>query len=157
MSISDPVEKGKREEALLFLKNHMAGVLATVSPEGDPHASLVFYAADDDFSVCFLTLTESRKYAALMTNPRVAFTVAEQDRPQTLQIEGVAEKLSALDMDKVADLIAVLTAGKDFYPPVTKIGKPGADIVRIRPTWIRWGDFTISGEVFSEIQPSLLR
>ena len=47
-------------DARFFLKGHNTGVLATVSATGEPHASTVYYTADDDFNVYILTLISSR-------------------------------------------------------------------------------------------------
>src|SRR3989338_7866325 len=89
-----------RKDALAFLKQHKAGVLATVSPEGDAHASTVYYTSDDDFNIYILTLVNSRKYAGVSAHPQVAFTVSTPDVPQTLQIEGLATDIS-LDEEAV--------------------------------------------------------
>ena len=37
-------------EARAFLQSHTAGILATVSSDGKPHASAVYYVADDNFN-----------------------------------------------------------------------------------------------------------
>src|SRR3989344_1549796 len=87
------MSEDKKAEALAFLRNHTAGVLATCGTDGVPHASAVFYVADAKFNLHFITLMNSRKYKALKENPRVAFTVGTQDVPQTIQIEGIAEEI----------------------------------------------------------------
>ena len=79
-----------RSAALAFLKANRAGVIATVSSEGTPHASVVYYVTDDSFNIYFVTKIDSRKYASIKANPTVAFTVGHLDVPQTLQIEGIA-------------------------------------------------------------------
>src|SRR5437870_201803 len=89
----EPDAETKRAIALDFLKSHTAGVLASVSREGDPRASVVYYTSDETFSIFFLTLISSRKYAALKANPKAAFVVGTLDVPQTLQIEGTVTEL----------------------------------------------------------------
>ena len=58
----------KRAEALAFLRSHNTGVLATCGKDGEPHASAIFYVADEKFNIHFLTLFNSRKYKALKEN-----------------------------------------------------------------------------------------
>lgn len=146
-----------RKDALAFLKSHNTGVLATVSAKGDAHASTVYYAADDEFNVYFLTLADTRKYDALRAHPQVAFTVSVPDVPQTLQLEGVAMDIS-LDPDaaqKKDELFEVLNANRWFYAPITKLDPATVMIIWVRPTWVRWADYAFADagtqHVFKEI------
>ncbi len=146
-----------RVDALAFLERHKTGVLATVSPEGTAHASMVYYTADDNFNIYFLTLTNSRKFASIQAHPQVAFTVSIPDVPQTLQIEGMAMDIS-LDEEgarKKDQLFEVLNSNPWFYAPVTKLDPATSAIVWVRPTWIRWADYAFeqngTEHVFKEI------
>ena len=135
-----------RIDALAFLKHHRVGTVATVSANREPHASTVFYVADDDFSIYFLTLINTRKYEALSAHPQVAFTISVEDVPQTLQIEGMAVNIS-LDDDAAAkkeELFAVLNSNPWSYAPVTKLDPAESAIIWIRPRWIRWADYAFA-------------
>ena len=126
------------------MKAHRTGVLATTSESGQPHASAVYYVCDDDFNIYFFTLLNSRKRAAMSQNPKVAFTVGAQDVPQTMQIEGVAvelrdtEELSA----HVEALTEVLTSNSTYYAPIMLLDRSELILVWIKPSWIRWADYT---------------
>ncbi len=135
--------QAKRAEALAFLKAHKAGVLASVSPEGKPHASAIYYVADDDFNIYFLTLFGSRKFAAMQANPSVAFVVGTLDVPQTLQLEGVVvEMRNSQDWSAhVADLVKVLTSNSVYYAPITKLDPSEVVLMWIQPKWLRWADY----------------
>ncbi len=146
-----------RKDALAFLTRHKAGVLGTVSPEGNVHASMVYYTADADFNIYILTLINSRKYAGLTAHPQVAFTISTPDVPQTLQIEGMAMDIS-LDEDaaqKKDEIFKVLDSNNWFYAPVTKLDPAESVLIWIKPTWIRWADYAFeeSGNthIFKEI------
>ena len=149
----------KRAAALGFLKNHTAGVLATVSREGKPHASIVYYASDETFSIYFLTLMGSRRYAALQANPWAAFTVGAQDVPQTLQIEGPVVELRA-DGEmgkKLPELVQRLTSNATYFAPITKMDPSTIVVMWLQAKWVRWGDYATpeSGNerVFTELAP----
>lgn len=132
-----------RLDALSFLKSHNTGVLATVAATGEPHASMVYYTADDSFNIYILTLINSRKFAALQANPKVAFTVSMPDVPQTLQIEGVAMDISLDEeaKEKMPGLIEALNSNNWFYGPITKLDPRDRVVVWIKPSWVRWADY----------------
>ncbi len=146
-----------KSEALAFLKSHKAGILATVSSDGKPHASAVYYVADENFNIYFLTLFSSRKYQAIQSNPAVAFTVGTLDVPQSLQIEGVASEIRHEDEKKahISDLVQVLTSNSRYYAPITKLDPSEVVMIWVQPKWVRWGDFSSgaagSENVFTEI------
>ncbi len=146
-----------RTEALSFLKTHTAGVLASISRDDKPHASAVYYVADDSFNIYFLTKLNSRKYAAIQAHPDVAFTVGRLDVPQTLQIEGVAIELRS-EEEKAAhgpDLMKALVDNNPVYIPIAKMDDSEVVIMWLQPKWVRWGDFSAHGlgnkNVFTEI------
>ncbi len=146
-----------RKEALSFIKRHKTGVLATVSLKGEAQASMIYYTADADFNVYFLTLANTRKYRGLVAHPQVAFTVSTADIPQTLQMEGVAMDIS-LDPDAAAkkgELFEILNANPWFYGPISKLDPADILVVWIRPLWVRWANYAFaeagSGHVFKEI------
>ncbi|MBI2030105.1 pyridoxamine 5'-phosphate oxidase family protein [Candidatus Kaiserbacteria bacterium] len=144
-------------EALAFLKAHKAGVLATVSREGRPHASAVYYTCDDKFNIYFLTLASSRKYAAASANPWGAFVIGTQDIPQTLQIEGPLSEVHRKEdaENPAAKLIDVLTSNGTYYAPITKLDPADTVLMWLQPKWIRWADYTspLNGDknIFTEI------
>lgn len=144
-----------RADALTFLKNHKVGVIATFAGEYQVHATMVYYTADDEFNIYFMTFINTRKFKAIQAHPQVAFTVSTQDVPQTLQIEGMAMDIS-LDQDAAAkkdELLKVLNSNPWFYPPPAKLDPTESVVVWIRPTWIRWADYAFApaGNVFKEI------
>lgn len=132
-----------RADALTFLKANKAGVLATVSREGKPHASAIYYVCDDSFNIYFLTLLSSRKFQALKANPWVAFTVGTQDIPQTVQIEGVAVDLQNEEEINAhfPDLLDVLLSNTVYYAPITQLGKSDVAVTWLQPKWIRWANY----------------
>ena len=146
-----------RTDALAFLKRHKTGVIATIPGEYGVHASMVYYTADNDFNIYFLTLADTRKFRALSAHPQVAFTVSTPEVPQTLQIEGMAADIS---MDEEAakkkdELFEVLNSNPWFYTPLSKLDPTEVVVVWVRPTWVRWADYAFADHdghrVFKEI------
>jgi len=147
----------KRARALEFLKAHSAGVLATASVEGQPHASAIFYVVDDTFNIYFLTLAANRKFLALRANPKVAFVVGAQDVPQSVQLEGVAEEVrdETRSAPFIAQLVELQASNKNYFAPITHLDRSEEVLVRVRPLWARWADYatdkTGNANVFTDI------
>ena len=158
-SSMEPDAETKRARALDFLKSHTAGFLATISREGEPHASVVYYTSDESFSIFFLTLISSRKYAAMKANPKAAFVVGTLDVPQTLQIEGIVTELhEGDDMGKhIPELLQRLTSNATYFAPITKMDPADIVVMWLEAKWIRWGDYATAGggnkNVFTEFDP----
>lgn len=153
----DEATEQARKDALAFLKRQKTGVLATVSESGEAHASMVYYSADDNFNVYFLTLANTRKYTNITAHPQVAFVVATPEVPQTVQLEGVAMDIS-LDQEagkKKEELFKVLNSNPWFYEPIAKLDPADTIVVWLRPLWLRWADYAFaesgSAHVFKEI------
>ena len=148
----------KRDEALSFLVNHDAGVLATVSRDGQPGARMVYYTCDDSFNVYFLTLKNTRKVADLAANGRAAFVVAEMDAPKTIQIEGdVADLTETATLDPLlSDFVHRLTSHEPYGIPLSHLDASEIRFYKMTPTWVRWGDFTFgrgTDNVLTKIEP----
>ncbi len=137
----------KKNEALAFLKAHNAGVLASAGTDGKPHASAIYYVADENFNIYFMTLFASRKYQAMRANPAVAFTVGTLDVPQTLQIEGTATELTHEEekTERISQIIEILMSSSTHYAPITKLDRSEVVVMWIKPSWVRWADYA-SGE-----------
>ena len=96
---------------------------------------MIGIAVTDALDIIFDTLTTSRKYANLRTDPRVALVIG-WDAEQTVQCEGVVEPLSGDELD----------AGKQDYFAVWPDGRererwPDIAYIRVRPRWLRYSDF----------------
>jgi len=93
-----------------------------------------------------MTLRTSRKFEALSAYSEVAFTIATEDVPQTLQIEGKAMDIAGSDEagSKKDELFEVLLKNSSFDAPISKMDTAETAIVWIQPTWIRWADYTFS-------------
>jgi pyridoxine/pyridoxamine 5'-phosphate oxidase len=78
-----------RAELLAFLQKHRLAVVNSIH-DGAPQAAVVDITITDELEIVFDTLTTSRKYANLRTDPRAALVIG-WDAEQTVQFEGVAD------------------------------------------------------------------
>jgi uncharacterized pyridoxamine 5'-phosphate oxidase family protein len=154
-----PEAEAKRDEAIAFLVDHEAGVLATVARSGEPHARLLYYACDDAFNVYFITLKSTRKVADIASNPHAAFVVSEMDMPRTLQMEGTVTDLTdtAVIDPLLINFVHKLMNGKRYGIPLAHFDGSELKFYRFSPHWVRWGDFTFgqgTDKVLTLIDPS---
>lgn len=129
---------------LAFLRKHRLAVVSTVCA-GAPQAAVVGIAVTDEFDIIFDTVTNTRKYANLLADPRVALVVG-WDYGQTAQVEGVADLPSG----------DVLEACKQAYFavwPDGRVRERWLDIayVRVRPHWLRYSDYSQAPPTIEEL------
>lgn len=92
---------GRRQRIYDFLSAHPVGLLSSVSPAGEPHGVVIYFAVNEQLDLLFLTRTRTRKYDNIMHNPQVVLTVFDPRSQTIAQAVGVAEQLhdtAAIDM-----------------------------------------------------------
>jgi pyridoxine/pyridoxamine 5'-phosphate oxidase len=134
-----------RAELLPFLRKHRLGVQSTVSPDGAPQAAVVGIAVTSELEIVFDTLDTSRKCRNLRADPRIAFVIG-WDQEITVQLEGIADEPTGAERDRIlAAYFIPYPDGRD------RLAWKGITHFRVRPTWIRYSDFNVAGEIV-EIQ-----
>jgi len=124
-----------REQVLAFLRQHRLAVEATVAPDGAPQAAVVGFAVSDDLELVFDTLTSTRKYLNLCADPRIALVIGWDER--TAQIEGLVDFPTGAELTRIRECYFVAYPdGRD------RLAWPGITHARVRPTWLRYSDFT---------------
>jgi general stress protein 26 len=125
-----------RAELVVFLRRYKLAVQASRAPDGAPQAAVVGFAVSDDLELVFDTLESTRKYGNLRADPRIAIVIGWDDAI-TAQLEGIAEFPEGEELERIRECYFVA------YPDGRERLKwPGITHVRIRPTWVRYSDFT---------------
>lgn len=123
-----------------FLAEQRIGVLSTVTPDNNPHGTVVYYAIDDDCTIHILTKKGTRKYDNLVHNNHVMLTVFEPRKQITAQVTGVAvEREGRADISRIAGAIfgASSRTSDSGLPPIVKLQAGAFTTFRIRPVQIR--------------------
>jgi hypothetical protein len=142
-------------QALLgFLRAHRLAVQASVSPTEGPQAAVVGFGISDQFEIVFDTLDSSRKAQNLRQNPKIALViggvVAGEER--TAQYEGIADEPTGHELEQLRQVY--YTA----YPDgPSRLSWPGLIYVRVRPTWVRYSDYTTEPPLIVEFGAGELR
>jgi len=130
--VNEPMQ---RSELVAFLRRYRLAVEATVGEHG-PQAAVVGFAVSDALELVFDTIESSRKLRNLRADPRIALVVG-WDHEITAQIEGVADVPAGAELERLREVyFATYPDGR------ARLAWPGITHVRVRPTWIKYSDFT---------------
>jgi hypothetical protein len=130
-----------RDQLLRFLQAQRLGIVASISPAGDPQSAVVGIAVTDRLEIVFDTLSSTRKCDNLRRLPKIS-VVTGWDQEITVQYEGVADEPSGTELERLkACYFGVYPDG------VERQQWEGITYFRIRPIWIRYSDFNAGGEI----------
>lgn len=128
-----------------FLRTNNVGVLATVDPNGEPHATVIYYAIDEHFTVTFLTKTGTKKYDNLARHNDTVLVVFEPASQTVAQVIGTAVKITAgYDVNEVAANVfrTYADGGKNDQPPLVKLEAGDYTAFEIEPGQIRMATYS---------------
>lgn len=125
-----------RAELIAFLRRYKLAVQASVAPDGAPQAAVVGIATSDQLEVIFDTLESTRKYQNLRADPRIALVIGWDDAI-TVQLQGTVDFPEGAELERIRECYFVpYPDGRD------RLAWPGIRHARVRPTWVRYSDFT---------------
>ena len=152
------IELKRKIGGFLGFQKSRLGVISTISTENKPESAFVYYTFDENLNIYFATRELSRKYKNILKNKNVAFAMATENPPQTLQLEGIAEAYhDTKEQKELFQELIVLASAKHFSPPISQQSHFGAlQFVRITPSWIRFGNFEVRKHegIFQEVELS---
>ena len=128
------------KELLEFLRRHRLAVQASVSATNGPQAAVVGFAVTDQFEIVFDTLDSSRKARNLRQNGRLALVIggSNDGDERTAQYEGIADQPSGVELERLKQVYYAA------YPDgPSRLSWPGLIYVRVRPTWIRYSNYSV--------------
>jgi len=128
-------------EAIDFLKKNTVGILATCTPEGVPFASPVYYGVYDDFTIYFITSSQTQKYKNISANNRVSFCVGTGPLYEVVNIHGTAQLVDDEHREESIQFIRKHVTSPMATWPIVKINalKSGAlELYKISPTHVSY-------------------
>jgi hypothetical protein len=127
-------------DLLAFIRQYRLAVQASVSPTGHPQAAVVGFAVTDRFEIVFDTLDSTRKVGNLRRNQRIALVIGgtSAGEERTVQYEGIADEPVGAELERLkAEYYTAYPDGPD------RLSWKGLIYIRVRPTWIRYSDYTV--------------
>jgi PPOX class probable F420-dependent enzyme len=123
------------EKLVAYVRAHGDGVLSSLGPDGSPQAAYLAIAVTDVGELVLDARSTSRKIANIRRDGRVAVVVGGADGT-TVQVEGVADLPEGAERERCA-----ATYRAAFPQFAASLADDGIVLVRVRPTWIRYGDY----------------
>ncbi|WP_448003416.1 pyridoxamine 5'-phosphate oxidase family protein [Agromyces bauzanensis] len=134
-----------RRQLIEYVRSQRWGVVSTLGTDGRPQAAHLAIAATGRGELAFDAKPESRKIANLRRDPRIAVVVGGADGT-TLQCEGIA------DFPEGDDLLRCVDAYLERFPEFAESIRSGTVVVvRVTPTWARYGDYRTESPILVEI------
>jgi uncharacterized protein YhbP (UPF0306 family) len=132
---------------LAFMRTQRLAIQASRSSDNAVQAAIVGVAVTDGFELVFDTLESTRKVRNLRDNSNVAFVLGgwTDGDERTVQYEGMADEPIGEELERAKS--AYFAAWPDGP---SRSSWPGLVYVRVRPTWIRYSDFTADPPVIVE-------
>jgi len=127
-----------KAKALEFLRGQQVAVVSTVSESGEPQSAAVTFLVDDEFNILFITRKNTRKFANMTRNPKVAVVVGfDPEHPSTIQMHGTA-KIS--EENRISTLLKFTKAlvHRDNWWPLLKVAGLDFVVMEVRIDWARW-------------------
>lgn len=114
--------------------------ISTVAQNSDqPASALIAFVETEDLEIIFETFVDTRKWRNLRENPRVALVIGWNTKEHiTIQYEGVATSIPPAETEKYIQLFLA----KDTPCTEAFLRDPRACLFKIRPSWIRYSDYT---------------
>jgi uncharacterized protein YhbP (UPF0306 family) len=128
-----------RPGLLAFLRLHPWAVQASTAPGGSAQAALIGFAVTDDLQIVFEALESTRKIQNLRRNPRIALVIGgwTAGDERTIQYEGVTDEPQGEELQGLREIYL-----RRFPGGWSRKSWPGWVYVRVRPTWLRYSDYT---------------
>lgn len=129
-----------------FLADHSVGVLSTVGRDGQLWGTVVYYTYDPDIpAIYMLTKSDTQKTHNILATHQVAFTVFDEPKRQTIQLQGFAEIES--DSAVKTKVFREISQPKQYQdgvkdPPVTQLQAGGYIVFRITITSVQFSDYS---------------
>lgn len=123
-----------------FLSKQKTGVLATVDPNNNPHATVLYYTIERPFAIKFTTKKGTKKSDNITHNNR-AMLVAYDETSQT--VAQVTGKVSAVEGDKATHeafmdtLRASLETAQSAIPPISRVDAGEYVAYELRPVEVK--------------------
>lgn len=138
----DDSEKNRR--IFDFLSKHGVGVLTSVDPNNNPHATTVYFSTDKHFGIFFITKKGTKKYDNLTRNGHAMLVCYDQASQTTAQISGSVAEINDEEMfnNVYGRMVKISEATSEAgLPPISKLSLGEYVLMGITPSQIRMAVF----------------
>lgn len=135
-----------KERTLKFLEGNSLAVISTVTKEGKPDGSAVYYLIEKNFDIFFITKKGTSKYKNIHHLNEVVLTVTNTATKETAKIKGKAEPVNkaAFNIEIMEKVAGKLNHDDDFETILPILKRDSGDIltIKIQPYEITMSDYS---------------
>ncbi len=148
-SIIQSADTSERNQRIYdFLKSQPVGVLATVDPDNNPHAAVVYFSVDEKFNILFMTKRDTKKRDNLLHNNHAMLVAYEPIKQATVQVTGTVEEVQDNEEAQWAFsgmLSSSARTSEAVVPPLSKLYAGHYVAYKLKPVQIRMAMFIRPG------------
>lgn len=136
------------------------GILATVKPSGAPHASPIYFIPHASFEMFFVTPSKTKKYENIQANSAVALIIVNENRTETVSIEGKAVITAEKAENVIGQLARSLNYRENFLTelPLMQFHDQKKVVIKIVPTKVtfrRYEQNVFFEKIIKEMIPAI--
>jgi pyridoxine/pyridoxamine 5'-phosphate oxidase len=135
-------------EFVAFVRQRGLAAVATLGPDGTPQATVVAVVATDLGEVVFGCERDSRKFVNIQRRPEVALAIGWDEDGIAVQCQGTADEPLGVARERCVQYYLAR------YPEEQqRVASQVIGLVRIRPSWLRYGDTRPGSYRWEETRP----
>jgi nitroimidazol reductase NimA-like FMN-containing flavoprotein (pyridoxamine 5'-phosphate oxidase superfamily) len=123
-----------------FLESELVGVLATVDPNGRPHATVIYYSVDSEFNIFFSTKDQTKKSGNLSHNNAAQLVVFDTPSQTLVQVYGTVSEIDE-PFDRQLAFAGTIKAASltsdNGVPPISRLMAGKYVAYKLTPTQVR--------------------
>jgi len=107
-----------------FLDKQSTGVLATIDPDGNPHATVIYFSVHPDGTLLFTTKARTKKTDNLKFSNKIMLVIYDALTQTTVQVTGKAENIDDKQLAQESFLNMIDTANSHSFsgtPPISQL------------------------------------
>jgi general stress protein 26 len=141
----------QKEKILNILEQSKLGVIATNSDSGIPESALVGVSHTSELEIVIGSMNHTRKNQNMKKDPKVSLVIG-WDNSITLQIEGTAYFVTPEERILLEEIHCQKSPMYGKFKDNTN-----QEYIKIKPTWIRYSDFSVNPKEVWEVKTSFLQ
>jgi uncharacterized protein YhbP (UPF0306 family) len=104
------------KELIKFVKNQKLLVLSTIDENGKPWSTNVYYSADKDLNLFFVSPPDTNHSKHIKNNSTVAFSIAWYDPKDLANRKAIQGTGACIRITKVSEIVRLLKNHSKYYP-----------------------------------------
>lgn len=127
------INEDKKHQMLEFVRAHPLGTLGMLNDQDKPWGVVVYFGADSQFNLYFITKTSTAKHQYLQRNPEVSVVFMNEAKQETLQVQGEALMADSSSQNREVEeaLRRIVPKTDDWTLPIVKLKEGKHELYKV--------------------------